>query len=62
VQDKLPFAVSILTFWFRGASIVRVQELLSRDKQLIMVPNATYLFEEPGKLEKVAEHASRCFQ
>ena len=30
-------------------------------KELVIIPGATHLFEEPGKLEKVAEHASTWF-
>jgi pimeloyl-ACP methyl ester carboxylesterase len=30
-------------------------------KQFVIVPGATHLFEEPGKLEAVAEHASNWF-
>ncbi len=37
-------------------------ELLTCEKQLIIVPGATHLFEEPGTLEQVAEHASKWFQ
>jgi putative phosphoribosyl transferase len=36
-------------------------ELLTCEKQLIIVPGATHLFEEPGTLEQVAEQASRWF-
>jgi putative phosphoribosyl transferase len=36
-------------------------ELLTCEKQLIIVPGATHLFEEPGTLEQVAEHAGRWF-
>lgn len=31
------------------------------DKQLIIIPNATHLFPEPGTLEKVAELAANFF-
>ncbi|MDH4329590.1 MAG: alpha/beta hydrolase [Nitrospira sp.] len=37
-------------------------ELLTCDKQLIIVPGATHLFEEPGTLEQVADHACKWFQ
>ncbi len=37
-------------------------ELLTCEKQLIIVPGATHLFEEPGTLEQVAAHASTWFQ
>jgi putative phosphoribosyl transferase len=35
---------------------------LSCPKQLIIVPGATHLFEEPGTLEQVARHALNWFQ
>lgn len=35
--------------------------LLRCDKQLLVVPGATHLFEEPGKLEEVAQAASDWF-
>lgn len=37
-------------------------ELLACEKQLIIIPGATHLFEEPGTLEQVAEHACTWFQ
>lgn len=36
-------------------------EMLICEKKLIIVPGATHLFEEPGTLEQVAEHACRWF-
>ena len=36
--------------------------LLSCPKRLVIVPGATHLFEEPGTLEQVAEHALTWFQ
>jgi putative phosphoribosyl transferase len=36
-------------------------EMLTCEKKLIIVPGATHLFEEPGTLEQVAEHAGRWF-
>ncbi|HSL02346.1 MAG TPA: alpha/beta hydrolase [Nitrospiraceae bacterium] len=36
--------------------------LLSCPKRLVIVPRATHLFEEPGTLEEVAEHALIWFQ
>lgn len=33
----------------------------SASKELVIVPGATHLFEEPGALEQVAEHARRWF-
>ena len=37
-------------------------ELLTCEKKLVIVPGATHLFEEPGTLEQVADHACRWFQ
>lgn len=37
-------------------------ELLTCEKKLIIVPGATHLFEEPGTLEQVAEHARKWFR
>jgi putative phosphoribosyl transferase len=37
-------------------------ELLTCKKQLIIVPGATHLFEEPGTLEQVAEQAGNWFR
>ncbi|HSN04449.1 MAG TPA: dienelactone hydrolase family protein [Nitrospira sp.] len=37
-------------------------ELLTCEKKLIIVPGATHLFEEPGTLEQVADHACNWFQ
>ena len=39
-----------------------LEELLTCEKKLIIVPGATHLFEESGTLKQVAEHASRQFQ
>jgi pimeloyl-ACP methyl ester carboxylesterase len=36
-------------------------ELLTCEKKLIIVPGATHLFEEPGTLEQVADHAAGWF-
>lgn len=36
-------------------------ELLTCEKKLIIIPGATHLFEEPGTLEQVAEHAGTWF-
>jgi putative phosphoribosyl transferase len=35
---------------------------LNCEKRLIIVPGASHLFEEPGKMEEVAEHAKTWFQ
>lgn len=37
-------------------------ELFTCEKKLIIVPGATHLFEEPGTLEQVAEHAQKWFR
>lgn len=37
-------------------------ELLPCEKKLVIVPGATHLFEEPGTLEQVADHACKWFQ
>lgn len=34
---------------------------IKAEKKLIIIPEATHLFEEPGKLEQVAEYASNWF-
>jgi pimeloyl-ACP methyl ester carboxylesterase len=39
----------------------RALETLACEKQLVVVPNATHLFEEPGTLDAVAEHAAQWF-
>jgi putative phosphoribosyl transferase len=36
--------------------------MLHAEKQLIVVPGATHLFEEPGTLEEAAAHAGRWFE
>jgi putative phosphoribosyl transferase len=37
-------------------------DLLTCEKKLVIVPGATHLFEEPGTLEQVAEHARKWFR
>ncbi len=37
-------------------------KLLTCAKKLIIIPEATHLFEEPGTLEQVAEHAEKWFR
>ncbi|HEY2956358.1 MAG TPA: alpha/beta family hydrolase [Candidatus Eisenbacteria bacterium] len=39
----------------------RALERLACERELIVVPGATHLFEEPGALEAVAEHAASWF-
>jgi putative phosphoribosyl transferase len=39
----------------------RAFDLLQCDKELVIVPGATHLFEEPGKLQEVAELARGWF-
>lgn len=36
-------------------------KLMKSEKKLVIIPEATHLFEEPGKLEEVARHASSWF-
>jgi len=38
-----------------------LERLACREKQLVVVPGATHLFEEPGTLEKVAQLATEWF-
>jgi len=40
---------------------VALAQLASDQKELVIVPGATHLFEEPGALERVAELASQWF-
>jgi pimeloyl-ACP methyl ester carboxylesterase len=35
---------------------------LTCPKELVIIPDATHLFEEPGTLEQVAEQAKRWFR
>jgi pimeloyl-ACP methyl ester carboxylesterase len=35
---------------------------LKADKELVVVPDATHLFEEPGTLEEAARHAAHWFR
>ncbi len=37
-------------------------DLLTCERKLVLVPGATHVFEEPGTLEQVTEHAERWFQ
>jgi len=39
----------------------RAAALLQAENKLVIVPGATHLFEEPGKLDEVADHASAWF-
>jgi putative phosphoribosyl transferase len=39
----------------------RAFEKLAGEKKLVVVPGATHLFEEPGKLDEVADHAAKWF-
>jgi len=34
---------------------------INAEKELIIIPGATHLFEEPGALEQVADHATEWF-
>lgn len=40
----------------------RAMELMTCQKELIIVPGAGHLFEEPGALEQVAQHATQWFE
>ena len=40
----------------------KAYDQLKAEKQLVIIPGATHLFEEPGTLEKVAQLASQWFQ
>lgn len=46
--------------------VIRLNEealrLISAPKKLVIVPGATHLFEEPGTLEAVSQHAAEWFQ
>jgi putative phosphoribosyl transferase len=62
-------AVSVPTLLIVGGNDEPVIEmnraayrLLTGPKRLVIVPGATHLFEEPGTLEEVAEHALIWFQ
>jgi pimeloyl-ACP methyl ester carboxylesterase len=37
------------------------REAMNCDRQLMIVPGATHLFEEPGTLDQVVEHARAWF-
>jgi hypothetical protein len=39
-----------------------LEELLTCEKQLIIIPGATHLFEKPGTLEQVAAQAGKWFR
>jgi hypothetical protein len=36
-------------------------ELMSAEKKMLIIPGATHLFEEPGKLEEVAKLSTEWF-
>jgi alpha/beta superfamily hydrolase len=40
----------------------RAQSQMTNENKLIVVPAATHLFEEPGKLEEVAKFSSEWFE
>jgi pimeloyl-ACP methyl ester carboxylesterase len=40
----------------------RAMALMTAPVSLVVVPGATHLFEEPGKLEEVAQQAAEWFQ
>lgn len=66
-EDTLP-AVRAATLLIVGGNDPAVQEMnekafakLGGPRQLVIVPGASHLFEEPGKLEQVAELAGKWF-
>jgi putative phosphoribosyl transferase len=68
--DKVLPRVEAPTLLLVGAEDHGVIELneLARDallrctRELLLVPGATHLFEEPGTLEQVAQHATEWFK
>lgn len=40
----------------------RALDRLHAPKEMVIVPGAGHLFEEPGTLDKVMEHATRWFE
>lgn len=59
-------APTLLIVGGRDAPVIRMnrdalEQLTIVDKQMVIVPNATHLFEEPGTLEEVARLASAWF-
>jgi putative phosphoribosyl transferase len=66
-EGRLP-AVFAPTLLIVGGADPQVRDLNERaarrlrcEHRLVVVPGATHLFEEPGALEAVAEHASSWF-
>jgi putative phosphoribosyl transferase len=60
-------APTLLVVGSRDAGVVQLNEkardaLLHCTRELVLVPGATHLFEEPGTLETVAQHAARWFE
>lgn len=63
------YAVNAPTLLIVGGADVEVIRLnrsalaqLACEKEIVIVPGATHLFEEPGMLEQVVQHAKRWFQ
>lgn len=58
-------APTLLIVGSRDCGVIKLNQeayaLLTCPKELILIPGATHLFEEPGTLEQVAEHAARWF-
>jgi putative phosphoribosyl transferase len=58
-------APTLLIVGGRDREVIALNEhaldLLQTEKQLLIVPGATHLFEEPGALDQVADAASRWF-
>ena len=65
--DFLPMvkAPTLLIIGSLDYPVIQLNEValaqLTGEKQLVIVEGATHLFEEPGKLEEVAAHASKWF-
>lgn len=45
-----------------GMNRTAFDRIAARDKELVIVPGATHLFEEPGTLDAVARHAAGWFE
>jgi dienelactone hydrolase len=58
-------APTLLVVGERDPTVLELNELaleaLGCEKRLVVVPNATHLFEEPGTLDAVAQHAAQWF-
>ncbi|WP_447974677.1 dienelactone hydrolase family protein [Nitrospira sp. Kam-Ns4a] len=67
-MDDLPrvAAPTLLLVGGRDEPVIALNEAalarLTCPKSLVIIPDATHLFEEPGALEQVADHAARWFR